>query len=394
MRIYRLLNDQSSSSGATPVLQKHPNTILQEERGRKRLAERNSQSPTERADEAWGRRQICYNFETAPPPEEVARGPVRIAPGRTVPTLSSTSYVPTVQLPPAQSVPPVATPAPGFGPAGVFSGIPVVRPPLASMHFGHADALPPIPETGGTSKILASIGRNIDRLANPDVSAKPGTIDGLKRNEEIWAYVARPFNNYGVAFCPGVTGKQLALGLKALNDRIRPLYDSLELPCGFANRLGIGAAALTRGARTCDPDRILCEQDFAGWDPNQFDVYQPPNDWALGAKTRAPAHIETWRINALNMHKMFSLIYGAGHLGEGVSSVEDLRALHVREPRKYTLVFIRNSWNALNHRWIQEIKEKTNILRLHAHVERPTYDQLKSVGMIVDPATGRAIFQQ
>ena len=91
---------------------------------------------------------------------------------------------------------------------------------------------------------------------------------------------------------------------------------------------------------------------------------------------------------------MFSAVYGSEHLAERLSAAEDLRAVHVREPSKYTLGFIRNASNTLNHRWIQEIKEITNVLRLHAQVERPTYEQLKSIGMAIDLSTNKTISQR
>ena len=151
---------------------------------------------------------------------------------------------------------------------------------------------------------------------------------------------------------------------------------------------------MTWGCRPGDPEHVLSEQDFMSWAPNKFDSYSSPVDWAPESKARASAHVETWKINAQNMSRMFGAIYGSEHVQERLLAVEDLRLLHVREPHKYTLAFIRNSWNTLNHRWVQELKEATNLLRLHARVERPTYDQLKSIGMTIDPKTNRTIFQR
>lgn len=129
-------------------------------------------------------------------------------------------------------------------------------------------------------------------------------------------------------------------------------------------------------------------------DPNQFDTYSAPSDWDLEPKTRASAHIGTWEINAQNMTKLFGEVYGPEHVSERLQSVDDLRMLHVREHHKYTLSFIRNSWNTMNRRWIQAIKEPTNRLRLRAQVDRPTYDQLRSIGMTIDPTTGGTISQR
>ena len=87
-------------------------------------------------------------------------------------------------------------------------------------------------------------------------------------------------------------------------------------------------------------------------------------------------------------------LYGYDRTNERLQAVGDLRLLHAREPRNYTLAFVRNSWNTLNHRWVQEIKEGTNLLRLHARVDRPTYDQLKSIGMTIGPSSNKTIFQR
>ena len=169
-------------------------------------------------------------------------------------------------------------------------------------------------------------------------------MGGIKRNDEIWVYMARFFNNYKVALRPGVTGKQLATGPKALNDRLRPPYDLRDLPCGLANRYCIWAASKTWGGRPSGPDYIISEQDYSRWALNQFDSYSPPFDWSLETKARPSAHIEAWRINAQNMTKNFYALYGADHLQERMADVADIRALHISEPLKFTLPSIRGEW--------------------------------------------------
>ena len=72
-------------------------------------------------------------------------------------------------------------------------------------------------------------------------------------------------------------------------------------------------------------------------------------------------------------------------------AVGDLRVVPVRGPHRYTLPSIRSPWVTLSHRWIQEIEESTNILRLRANVARPTCDQLKAIGMTIDQNTGVTI---
>ena len=144
-----------------------------------------------------------------------------------------------------------------------------------------------------------------------------------------------------VALCPGVTGKQLATGLKTLNDRLRPLYDLHDMPFGLKNRFRWGDASMTWGGGPSDSDYFLHEQDFLSWTPNRFDSYAPPCDWSREDNAMPSAHIETWRINAQNMRRKFSAVYGADRLSDRLAAVEDLRPLRVRELRKCTPPFIR-----------------------------------------------------
>ena len=96
----------------------------------------------------------------------------------------------------------------------------------------------------------------------PRHQAKPGTIDMLKRNEEILVYVARFLDNRAVALCPGVTGKPLAIGQKALSEKLRPLYGQYRASCGFNNRFCIFAAWAELGGRDGDGAHYLTEEDF------------------------------------------------------------------------------------------------------------------------------------
>ena len=81
---------------------------------------------------------------------------------------------------------------------------------------------------------------------------------------------------------------------------------------------------LQLGGRTGGPVCGLSEQEFASWTPDHFDPYVFPPDWAMGSKSRQPDHIETWRLGAQNMSKLFAAAYGAGRLNERLLSVGDL----------------------------------------------------------------------
>ena len=64
-----------------------------------------------------------------------------------------------------------------------------------------------------------------------------------------------------------------------MDDRLRPLYDAIDITTGFNDRLRIGDAAILWGGRPTDPEYLLSEQDFTTWNPHQFDSYVPP--WGL-----------------------------------------------------------------------------------------------------------------
>ena len=85
-----------------------------------------------------------------------------------------------------------------------------------------------------------------------------------------------------------MAGKDLAHQLKSLNDRMRPLYDANKIPTVSPKRLRIGAECLTREGRRQEDVRVLSEADFAGWNAGDFDNYNSPPTWTLGAKSKFP----------------------------------------------------------------------------------------------------------
>ena len=132
--------------------------------------------------------------------------------------------------------------------------LPTLPPQVLPTVFGTAEARAPIPGVGPSpsgplneNALLTSTVCPMDRIANPDINPKPGTMGGSRRNDEIRVYASRFFDNNTVDLRPGVVGKQLATGLKPLNERIRPLYDAYRIPTGFSNSLPIGEACLTWG---------------------------------------------------------------------------------------------------------------------------------------------------
>ena len=134
--------------------------------------------------------------------------------------------------------------------------------------------------------LLTSMVHHMDRLANPDISPKPGAMGCIRRNGEIHVCVARFLDHRAVALRPGADGEQPAACIKSLNERLRPLYDSYRLPSGFPNRVCLGAACSTWGGREKDGDWVITEAEFRSRAPHEFDKSTPP---AGGASPRPQA---------------------------------------------------------------------------------------------------------
>ena len=47
-----------------------------------------------------------------------------------------------------------------------------------------------------------------------------------------------------------------------------------------------------------------------------------------------------------------------------------------------------------NYRWVQELRDITNVFRMRAHVERPTFAHIRSIGMTVVTATGLTVYRR
>lgn len=126
----------------------------------------------------------------------------------------------------------------------------------AQTRYATGDKRPVGPVTGGApfpgnppsqETLLSSMVYHLDKITNPDVAPKPGTLEGVRRMEEILAFGARFFDNHHVEMRPGAVGKNLAAGLKSMNDSLRPLYGNFHIPTGYTNRICLGAAAFQRG---------------------------------------------------------------------------------------------------------------------------------------------------
>ena len=170
-----------------------------------------------------------------------------------------------------------------------YSHMPVAQPPIP------ASSGRPLTGDGPQTELLTSLVYRVDRMANPDTSNKAGAVENIRRNEEIPVYVARYFGNNTVALRPGSFGKQLAISLNSLSEKLRPLYDQYRIPCGFTNRFCIAAACLYWGGRDKEEDYYLSESDFATWPTHDFDRYVSPSGWTLEQRSRAPIKLKRGR---------------------------------------------------------------------------------------------------
>ena len=253
----------------------------------------------------------------------------------------------------------------------------------------------PIPNNSQSQgALLSSMVYHIDKLANPDKVPKPGTLDGVRRMEEILGYLARFFDNRHVSLCPGVVGQNLAIWTKALNDRLRPLYDNYRIPNGFTNRVFLGAESFQRGAAIkratmCSLNKTS-RRGFRTISTNTIGG----DSWALESRALPSTHIETWRVNARNMARQFAFIYGPELLDGRHAAIEDLRIMRIAQPRKHTLQSVRQAWGALNHRRGRKIRELTGALRLREGAEIATSDQLRTAGMAIREDKGHTVYQR
>ena len=173
-----------------------------------------------------------------------------------------------------------------FRPSSIPCAPGVTPPPSNSPIPAHP------PATGNASKhdsSLSSLVYSIDRMGRREVAIKPGTIDGIRRMSEIHGFVARYFDDRTVAIGPGVTGYALPHHLKALNERVRPLYEAYKLPARYANRLCVGAGRFPRGGGWGKEEyHAISEADFASWGPNQFGKYTSTASCSMGREAESP----------------------------------------------------------------------------------------------------------
>ena len=123
-----------------------------------------------------------------------------------VPHVPTAPVISTAAYPPTATATAVPTPAPGprIAPGRVIiptAPVVVIPNPVGgapSQFFSAPNDGNPIPGANASvgtalsdNALLASMVYHIDRIANPDVNPKPGTLDGIRRNDEIHVFVAR-----------------------------------------------------------------------------------------------------------------------------------------------------------------------------------------------------------
>ena len=333
----------------------------------------------------------------APPPPPWPNATPLVVPGRFIPA-------PAHQVFPASHA--TLVPAPPVHPDPLFNAQPLTLGSVASsgqplglnLTSSTPDAVSPIPGapsgSDGQNSILTSLVYHVDRIANPDTSTKPGAIEIIRRNEEILVYVARFFDNNTVALCPGSPGRPWMWGSNPSTKNCDLCTISIVSPEVSATGFVLRPHACTGGGSDKEEEYYLAESDFPTWPTRDFDRYAFPSGCPIEPRAREPHHVETWKINASNMARMFSAVYGAELLQERLGAIEYLRSLHIDYPRKYTLSSIRSAWGTLNYLWVQELRDMTNILRMHAQVDRPTFAQLRSIGMTVVVSTWKTVYQR
>ena len=112
--------------------------------------------------------------------------------------------------------------------------------------------IPGVNSAGGgalsNNALLTSMVYHMGRLANPDVRPKPGTLDAIRRNDEIYVYISRFFDNYTVTLRPLDGRKAIGFMSKIPEWATTPaLRFARKIPTWFENRFCLGAAFSTWG---------------------------------------------------------------------------------------------------------------------------------------------------
>ena len=177
-----------------------------------------------------------------------------LARGRAISNNGIGMPIPTAPLPDGEASTPTNAPVRDVISPPRYGGFPVPgrftnrRPPRPLR--GHLAY--PFPHRGvdsatDSNALSTSTVYRADRLANPETDNGPCTLKGIRRNDEIDGFVVRFFETHPVRLPPGLIGREIPRNLNPLNERIRPLYDSYNVPAGFSNRLSIGAGGLNFG---------------------------------------------------------------------------------------------------------------------------------------------------
>lgn len=247
---------------------------------------------------------------------------------------------------------------------------------------------------GGRNMITNATAHQMDRMANPDISAQPGALVGIRRMDEVHVYVDRFADNYTVALRPCLTGQEPPNGLMGLDERLWLVYETDRIPAGFSNRIRIAGAFCYWGGKGKEDDHMGTDSDY-GWAPNDFDMYREPANWNLERSTRAENHIEACETQATNMTRVCAAIYGADWANGGCGEVERFRTLHMDTHRKFTAPFARRAGGALNfRRCVRESKAVSDAIRLNFQVGRPAFVQIKASGMTSRHSPGGAVFRR
>ena len=132
-----------------------------------------------------------------PPLVAGGSGPSTFAPHPT-PTLPEVSPGP----PPAHaSVNPTGSIQPATHPQAIptlLAGVATPKPPISAPVSAVSDP-----------SFQNEVRRHLGNIDNPESVTKSGTLEGAKRPEEIWAYVARGFDTFSVALRHGIVGNRM-----------------------------------------------------------------------------------------------------------------------------------------------------------------------------------------
>lgn len=221
----------------------------------------------------------------------------------------------------------------------------------------------------GFARELPKITHALDglrRASEDDKGQLRGTYEGIRRSQELGAYLARGWDTLTVDVCATLLGKELFTGLKRACSSARHLLQQRRFPVLITNRLAYGIAALSWGGRDHRelPPCAVSMADFTQARAEDFHEYVAPMGHKLEGRAKHPLAFATWRKQAENGIAVFSFVYGKEHAPECREALRFVLEAHEQDEHAYPGEYVYGLWEEICAAWIEEFTGVQNNIDL------------------------------